>query len=174
MSRIAHGLCLLALLAFALAGCGGGEDSASDEGTTVAKAPPAASTPPSEADDRPEKGAWGVAFGAEGQPFGIIIYDLSGHTLYTFSKDVGGKSSCYGACAKVWLPALTEGKPRAGGAAVPGKVGATKRRDGTTQLTYAGHPLYRYSRDKSAEVSGHGRESFGGRWFAIRPNGEKP
>lgn len=124
--------------------------------------------------DRPKKGAWGVAFGAEGAELGIIIYDLAGHTLYTFSKDKGETSHCYGACAKTWPPALTEGKPKAGGEALPGKVGSTKRKDGTVQLTYAGHPLYRYLPDRSPETNGHGRESFGGRWFAIRPNGERP
>ena len=122
----------------------------------------------------PKKGAWGVVFGAEGEEFGIILYDLSGHTLYTFEKDKGGKSSCYGACAKTWPPALTEGKARAGGEAIPAKVGTTKRKDGTVQLTYAGHPLYTYSRDRSTETTGNGVESFGGEWYAIRPNGEKP
>lgn len=120
---------------------------------------------------RPEKGSWGVVFGAEGE-HGIILYDLSGHTLYIFSKDQGGKSSCYGGCAKAWPPALTEGKAKADGEANPAKVGTTKRTDGTVQLTYAGHPLYTYSGDKSAEVSGQGVKAYGGRWYAIRPSGE--
>jgi predicted lipoprotein with Yx(FWY)xxD motif len=165
-----------------LVGCGSGGSSASeptgtvDTGTTTA---PASDQTTTESDrttterHKPAKGAWGVAFGAEGE-IGVIIYDAEGHTLYTFDKDNGGTSSCYGACAKTWPPALTEGKPKAEGNASPAKVGATKRKDGTRQLTYAGHPLYTYSRDKPSETSGNGVSSFGGTWFAIRPNGEKP
>lgn len=176
MKRAGYLLCLLAALAVVLAGCGDDGSSGSVE-TGASEAAAAAATAEAEAaeeEDLPKKGAWGVAFGAEGDPLGLIIYDLAGHTLYTYSKDKGGKSSCYGACAKTWPPALTEGETRAGGEAVAAKVGTTKRKDGTVQITYAGHPLYRYSGDKQIEVKGHGRESFGGTWFAIRPNGEKP
>jgi predicted lipoprotein with Yx(FWY)xxD motif len=166
-------LCLLTLVA--IIGCGGGDSSTSEPTGTVDAG--ATTIPPSENTTterhKPAKGAWGVAFAAEGE-LGIILYDLSGHTLYTFDKDQGGTSSCYGACAKTWPPALTEGKPKAGGGAPQAKVGATKRKDGTRQLTYAGHPLYTYSRDKSAEINGNGVSSFGGKWYAIRPNGEKP
>src|SRR5690349_10840959 len=70
--------------------------------------------------------------------------------------------------------ALTEEKPEARGEAVAAKVGATKRKDGTRQLTYAGHPLYTFSGDRSAEVNGNGVTAFGGRWYAIRPNGQRP
>jgi predicted lipoprotein with Yx(FWY)xxD motif len=103
---------------------------------------------------------------------GRLIYDLSAHTLYVFDKDKGSTSTCYGACARTWQPALAEGETRAGGVAVASKVGTTKRRDGTVQLTYAGHPLYRYFRDRQSDLKGQGLESFGGEWHAIRPNGE--
>jgi predicted lipoprotein with Yx(FWY)xxD motif len=171
ISRAAYALCLLAALAVAATGCGGG-DSTSAETTGGSSAPPTTTT--TESSDRPEKGAWGVAFGAEGEPLGLILFDLSGHTLYTFSKDRGATSVCYGACAKDWPPALTEGKPRADGEASPAKVGATKRKDGTVQLTYAGHPLYTHAGEKGAETNGSGVHAFGGEWNAIRPNGEKP
>lgn len=164
-------LCLLAALA--LAGCGGGDSTSDSTATGASPKAPAAKTEDT-ANDRPKKGAWGVVFGAEGEPFGIILYDLSGHTLYTYSKDRGTRSSCYGSCAKAWPPALTERKPRAGGEAIAAKVGATKRKDGTVQLTYAGHPVYIYSRDRSAVTNGNGAHSFGGVWYAIRPNGERP
>jgi predicted lipoprotein with Yx(FWY)xxD motif len=172
VNRVIYALCLLAVLAISVSGCGGGDDTASGEAASQTSAPSTTTTDTTS--DRPKKGAWGVAFGAEGEELGIIIYDLSGHTLYTFEKDKGSTSTCYGACAKTWPPALTEGKARAGGEALPAKVGTTKRKDGTVQLTYAGHPLYRYSRDGSGEVNGNDIESFGGEWYAIRPNGEKP
>jgi predicted lipoprotein with Yx(FWY)xxD motif len=121
-----------------------------------------------------KKGASGVVFGAKGFEVGLILYDGSGHTLYTFDKDKGTRSTCYGACAKAWPPALTEGKARAGGKASPGKVGTTKRRDGTIQLTYAGHPLYTHVGEEQIEVNSNGVTAFGGKWYAIRPNGERP
>jgi predicted lipoprotein with Yx(FWY)xxD motif len=170
VSRAAHALCLLAALAV-VAGCGGGGETTSGEATGEKPTPTTTTAP--ETSDKPKKGAWGVVFAAEGEPLGLILYDLSGHTLYTFSKDEGGASSCYGPCAKTWPPALTEGKPRAQGVP-PSKVGTTKRKDGTVQLTYAGHPLYTYARDRSSEVKGNGAHAFGGEWYAIRPSGEKP
>jgi predicted lipoprotein with Yx(FWY)xxD motif len=170
MSRVVQLVCLLAALAVAIAGCGDGSDSSD----TRSSAPAPTATTEDTAADEPEKGAWGVVFGAEGEPFGIILYDNAGYTLYTFSKDKGGTSSCYGACERTWPPALTEGKPRAEGEAIGARVGTTKRKDGTVQLTYAGHPLYTYSRDRSAVTKGHGVHAFGGDWYAIRPSGAKP
>jgi predicted lipoprotein with Yx(FWY)xxD motif len=157
-------------------GCGGSDDGTSSgaEGQSTASNGTSPAPEESATSDEPKKGSWGVVFAGEGEKFGIILYDLSGHTLYAFDRDKGTRSSCYGACAKTWPPALTEGKPRAEGAAVPAKIGTTKRNDGTVQLTYAGHPLYTYSRDRSAEINGNGVDSFGGEWYVLRPSGERP
>lgn len=177
MTRHNYVLLLLIALAFAIAGCGDSEDGPGP-GAYGLQSEKERAVAQEEAEREEEemqpkkKGFWGVAFGA-GTEKGLLIVDLSGHTLYTFDMDKGGKSTCYGACAKAWPPALTEDKARAGGDAHPGKVGTTKRRDGTIQLTYAGHPLYRYSRDRSGEFNGNGVEAFGGKWYAIRPSGEK-
>ncbi|HEY3435380.1 MAG TPA: hypothetical protein VGK43_04935 [Solirubrobacterales bacterium] len=178
MTRHTSILLLLVALAFAIAGCGDSEETGPGPGayglqSEKEKAIAQEEAEREEKEDRPKKkGFWGVAFGA-GTDEGMLIVDLSGHTLYTFDMDRGGRSTCYGACAEAWPPALTEDKARAGGSARPDKVGTTKRRDGTIQLTYAGHPLYRYSRDRSGEINGNGVEAFGGEWRAIRPNGEK-
>jgi len=102
---------------------------------------------------------------------GIILFDLSGHALYRFEGDKGSTSSCYGPCAKSWPPALTEGKIRAVG--VPRElVGTSKRKDGTVQLTYAGHPLYTHSGERQGENNGNGVKAFGARWYALRRSGE--
>lgn len=158
-----------------VAGCGSGTSDNTSERTTAPDATSTSSTttPSETGNDRPKKGAWGVVFGVESLNRGRLIYDLSAHTLYVFDRDKGSTSTCYGACARTWPPALTEGGTRAGGVAHPGKVGTTKRRDGTVQLTYAGHPLYRYFRDRQSGLKGQGIESFGGEWHAIRPNGEQ-
>jgi predicted lipoprotein with Yx(FWY)xxD motif len=169
VNRAVCALCLLLAFAIGVAGCGGASESTGSDGTGATS-----SKNKSAADEKPKKGIRGVVFGAEGEAFGIILYDLSGHTLYTFSKDKKGASTCYGACAKTWPPTLTEGKPRAGGEAIFAKVGTTNRKDGTVQLTYAGHPLYTHVGEKQGDSNGNALHAFGGEWYAIRPNGEKP
>src|SRR5215467_8867898 len=45
---------------------------------------------------------------------GRILVDSKGITLYDFPPDRGTTSVCYGACAALWPPVLTHGKPVAG------------------------------------------------------------
>ena len=48
-------------------------------------------------------------------------------------------------------------------------LGTTTRDDGTTQVTYDGHPLYLYSGDTIAgDANGQG---IGGVWFAVTAKG---
>jgi secreted repeat protein with Y-X4-D motif len=52
-------------------------------------------------------------------------------------------------------------------------LGTTKRKDGSIQVTYAGHPLYTYSGDSSpGEANGNGLTFFGGKWSAMDESGE--
>jgi predicted lipoprotein with Yx(FWY)xxD motif len=106
---------------------------------------------------------------------GKIIVDGSGRTLYLFEKDKGTKSNCSGACAKAWPPLLTKGKPKAGTGARASKLGTTKRSDGTTQVTYGGHPVYRFIVDKNkpGSVKGQGSNAFGAEWYVVAPSGKK-
>src|SRR5260221_3436968 len=88
---------------------------------------------------------------------GRYVVDGKGFTLYLFEKDKGGKSSCYSSCAKVWAPLLTSGKPTAGSGVTASKIGTTKRKDGSLQATYGGHPLYHYDDDhKPGQTQGQG------------------
>lgn len=90
-------------------------------------------------------------------------------------KDKGGESSCYDACAAAWPPLLTNGEPQAQGAADRSLLGTTKRRDGTSQVTYNGWPLYTYVADqKPGEANGNDIDQFGAEWYALQPNGEEP
>src|SRR5690242_17270805 len=73
---------------------------------------------------------------------GQILVDGNGRTLYLFEADKSSSSTCYGACATYWPPLLTDGAPMAGTGAKASLLGTTKRTDGTTEVTYAGHPLY--------------------------------
>jgi len=103
--------------------------------------------------------------------FGRILADGRGQALYRFSRDKGGASRCYGACAKAWPPVPARGRPTAGRAARAGLVGTTRRRDGTLQLTYAGRPVYHYVGDSPGRVLCHDVTEFGGVWRVMRSDG---
>lgn len=100
---------------------------------------------------------------------GDVLVDEDGATLYLFTPDGGDTPTCDDACAEVWPPVTVDGSPVAGDGADPGLVGTVERSDGSVQLTYAGHPLYRYSQDEAAgDVKGQGVNDV---WFAVGPDG---
>jgi predicted lipoprotein with Yx(FWY)xxD motif len=95
-------------------------------------------------------------------------------TVYLWDADKGSKSTCTGACTKVWPPVTSSGAPQAGGQAVAAALGTTTRPDGTVQVTYRGHPLYFYSKDgDSGDAYGQGSKSFGAGWYVLAPSGNK-
>jgi predicted lipoprotein with Yx(FWY)xxD motif len=105
---------------------------------------------------------------------GKILVDAQGRTLYLFEKDKRGKSACYGQCAKFWPPVLTSAKPKAGTGAKASLLGMTRRKNGTEQVTYAGHPLYRFLEDKRAgQTKGEATKFFGAEWYVLAPSGKK-
>jgi predicted lipoprotein with Yx(FWY)xxD motif len=105
---------------------------------------------------------------------GKILVDSRGRTLYLFKKDSGKKSACFGACATFWPPLRANGKPTAGSGARASKLGTTRRSDGKRQVTYNGHPLYRFVQDKKpGATKGEGVTAFGARWFAVSPAGKQ-
>src|SRR5579871_1975622 len=61
---------------------------------------------------------------------GKILVDSRGITLYDFPPDKGTTSVCYGACAALWPPLLTQGKPIAGPGVRASLLGTTRRNDG--------------------------------------------
>lgn len=105
---------------------------------------------------------------------GRYVVDGKGLTLYLFEKDKNAKSACYSACAKVWAPLITSGKPTAGSGIAGSKIGTTKRKDGRLQATYGGHPLYHYDDDhKAGQTEGQGERLFGAEWYVLAPSGKK-
>jgi len=193
--RKTHALALLAVLAvaaIAIAGCGGGggggygsgesssgssnenasSESSSGAGSRYGGSSESASAN-SESPPGAESGAGIVSLG-NAQKLGMILVDSNGMTLYDFHKDKGTTSSCYGPCAEGWPPMLTEGEPTVGNGASSSKLGTTKRKDGTMQVTYAGHPLYTFVEDKKpGEANGNDVSAFGGQWYALKGNGEE-
>jgi predicted lipoprotein with Yx(FWY)xxD motif len=104
---------------------------------------------------------------------GQILVDGNGRTLYLFLADSGSKSACNSAaCVQYWPPVLTTGAPQASTGANASLLGTTTRQDGTTEVTYAGHPLYYFVSDKKAgDVSGQGINGFGAPWYVVSPSG---
>jgi predicted lipoprotein with Yx(FWY)xxD motif len=184
----------LALLgALVIAGCGGGSSSSSASGSTGTGGETAATSTTSSNTSagrygggesvQEEGGEAATAAAASGAAvvkvmktdLGEVITDAEGMTMYDFHKDKGTTSSCYGACAEAWPPLLTEGKPTAAGGAEASLIGVTKRKDGTEQVTYAGHPLYGFVEDqKPGETNGNDVSGFGAQWYALEPGGKEP
>jgi predicted lipoprotein with Yx(FWY)xxD motif len=166
MTRFRHlnflaGAAVLPLAAVMVAGCGGGS-SAPSAAVTAPAAPPTANSAASSA----------PTVHVAKSSLGRILVDAHGRTVYLFKKDKGTKSTCNGACAQAWPPVTVSGKPAAGTGAKASLVGTTKRSDGRTQVTYHGHPLYRFQGDQTrGDTKGQGLVAFGGAWFVVSPSG---
>jgi predicted lipoprotein with Yx(FWY)xxD motif len=157
--RFRHMVAASALGALALAACGTGgsyssPSSSSKPATSVASVPMATAVPAT------------VMTG--NTPLGGVLVDSNGRTLYGFTKDVNGMSTCDGACASAWPPLTINGST------LPAGLDATifsviTRADGSHQLKAGKWPLYRFSGDAAAgDVNGQGS---GGSWFAVNPTG---
>jgi predicted lipoprotein with Yx(FWY)xxD motif len=143
------------VIALSIAGCGGGGGS----GTAPSPKTAASSSP---------------TLRLAGLEPGKALVDAQGRTLYLFEADKGDKSTCNGACASLWPPATATGTTTAGPGLTAGEVGTTKRSDGQRQLTYNGHPLYRYAADrKPGDANGQGLNQFGAKWYVLNARGSK-
>jgi len=163
---------LLALAALALgvaaAGCGGSNSSS---------ATPASGTNASSG----SSGLYGSGGGSSNSsssavtvktassPLGTILVDQDGKTLYLFEADSMNKSNCSGGCLALWPAVMADGKATAGSGVSAGMIGTAT---GSSQVTYAGHPLYWFSGDTAAgDTNGEGLTDFGGAWYAVSPAG---
>jgi predicted lipoprotein with Yx(FWY)xxD motif len=116
--------------------------------------------------------ASGVVLKVSQSDLGMILTDADGRTLYAFTKDTAEKSACSGDCAANW-PALTvaSGQQASAGDGATGEwIHTITRDDGTTQVSYGGHPLYYYAADTApGDTIGQGT---GGIWFALTGDGQ--
>ena len=115
-------------------------------------------------------GAQPAAVKVANSSLGKILVDAQGRTLYMFTKDSGTTSACSGMCASAWPPLPATGTPTVGSGANASLIGTA----GGQQVTYNGHPLYRFVKDtKPGDVNGEGLTAFGGSWFALSPAGKQ-
>lgn len=182
MNRTFPAVALVALAGLlAIAGCGSSNSYGGGSGSSTATNEGSSSSTyesrpgyGSESTGGGESSGSGAVSTGSASGVGTVLVDSNGMTLYYFEKDKGGKSACYGECASAWPPLTTTGSPKAMGGAESSKLGTTKRSDGTTQVTYAGWPLYTYQGDSQpGEDNGTDSKAFGATWYPLHPSGER-
>jgi predicted lipoprotein with Yx(FWY)xxD motif len=103
--------------------------------------------------------------------YGDILTDGQGRSVYLFTNDSGDKSSCNGSCAQNWPPVIANGQAMAGDGVDQSLLGTTTRDDGTTQVTYNGHPIYYYAKDANpGDTNGH---QVGDVWYLVTVEGNE-
>lgn len=104
---------------------------------------------------------------ASNSKFGNILTDSAGRTLYFFSNDANGNSSCTGGCLVAW-PVFYNANLTLSSSLTASDFGTLTRTDGAKQTTYKGWPLYYYQGDtKTGDVTGDG---VGNIWFIAKPD----
>lgn len=185
-------LAALLVLALLLGACGG--DAADTPAAEATSEPAEAATTAAPADDPTDTatadaatdgtdatGTEGAADGTEAAGDGVtvavadsslgqILVDGDGRTLYLFTSDSPGESTCYDDCAVSWPPLVSDGAATAGEGVDEALLGSVQRDDGTTQVSYDEQPLYYWQGDSSpGDVNGQG---VGDVWWVVAPSGE--
>jgi predicted lipoprotein with Yx(FWY)xxD motif len=151
MQKKLIGMAVGTAIGLTLAGCG------VDKGTA---------TPTTQTPQQPVKS---VDLKVSNTTLGNVLTDKDGRTLYLFTKDTPGNSTCYDTCATAWPAVTVDDLPVASG--VDSSIlGTTARKDGSMQVTVKGMPLYRFASDAAAgDVKGQGNK---GVWFVVNSNGD--
>jgi predicted lipoprotein with Yx(FWY)xxD motif len=140
---------LVAATSLVFAACGGKDDA-----ETVA--PPAVE--PAAAGDA-------VAVRSGSSALGDILVGEDGLTLYGFTNDIDGVSTCTGTCADAWPPVLVSANWTVGPDLDSGIFSTVRRDDGSEQLVAGKWPLYYYSGDSApGDLKGQGS---GDVWFVV-------
>jgi predicted lipoprotein with Yx(FWY)xxD motif len=149
-----------AAIALGAAACG---SAAASNGT------PAATHPAT----HPATAAAGVTLETHQGAAGTYLTDASGRSVYLWHADTGMASTCVGACATAWPPLTTTGSVQAGNGVQASAIATITRSDGSTQVTYNGHPLYEFAGDRQAgQTKGQGSKAFGAPWWLVSPAGK--
>jgi predicted lipoprotein with Yx(FWY)xxD motif len=99
----------------------------------------------------------------------MVLTNAKGYVLYWFAPDKPNTSTCYGTCAAYWPPVT--GRPVAP-PGLTGTLGAIKRSDGQTQVTYDRRPLYTYVGDSApGQDTGNNINLNGGFWYDMKESG---
>jgi predicted lipoprotein with Yx(FWY)xxD motif len=102
------------------------------------------------------------------------LADSSGAALYYLQGNTDG-SQCDTACQQVWPPVMLGSgeQPVTGPGVQQPAVGSMQTTAGTRQLTYHGHPLYRYGGDRGARTTtGNEVKDQWGQWYLMGVDGQ--
>lgn len=115
-------------------------------------------------------GASTVVTVTHNKTWGSILTLKNGDTLYRLTADSKNKSTCSGACAKVWPPVLlAAGQKSPIGHGVSG-LGSIARAGGARQVTINGLPLYLFIGDqKPGQATGNIKDMWG-QWWTVNPS----
>jgi predicted lipoprotein with Yx(FWY)xxD motif len=167
-----RGVLIAALAPVGMAACGGSDESG---GTPPAAATAPASTPMQTATATAQPAAAGGPASLKvGQSrLGEILVDARGHSLYYFTQDKPRRALCtseYLNCTTTWAPLMTTGRPHGDAGIKTRLLGSLHRtKPAGSQVTYDGHPLYRFIEDKQpADLKGQGLYSY---WYVLSPSG---
>lgn len=167
--RMPVALCLLIALALVAAACGGDDDATGVSG--------GAGDEPAAADGgaAPDDSAANDDGGPGGEPlvelmgseYGEILAS-DGFTLYLFTPDGPGESTCFDSCAALWPPLEHDTALDVGPGLDAERFALIDRGDGTMQVTYDDRPLYFYAPDSPGTTDGQG---LNGVWFVVDVDG---
>ncbi|MGA8246746.1 MAG: hypothetical protein WB797_07570 [Nocardioides sp.] len=134
--------------------------SACGSSSSTATSPSQGATPPGSAS--------GSGLHVASTSLGKVLVDASGRTVYMFTADSPGHSTCDAACLQFW-PAVAPGQASS---TVTAKVASTATATGSAVATVAGRPVYTFIQDQQpGDVTGEGLSRFGGVWYAVSPSG---
>lgn len=153
--------------------------AACTSGATTTPAP-ASAVPPSEpapseapASEAPaSEAASDATIALATNALGEIIVDAEGMTLYAFTDDTAGESTCYDECATNWPPLLvTDAAAASAGTGLDAaKLTTVDRTDGTKQVKYGDWPLHYFMGDAAAgDTNGQGLAT---KWYVVDASGE--
>lgn len=99
---------------------------------------------------------------------GSHLTDSAGNALYYVDGDTDG-SKCTGPCLQAWPPVtISEAQPTGAPGLQGAMIATITRPDGSRQVTFNGHPLYRYAADAGAGVTnGDGVKDKFGLWHLV-------
>lgn len=156
--KIARNFVLMVIVTSLVAACGGGSGGAIAPITNPMVQPSSTPNGSNVLSTRTLKGAQGFV-------------NPAGFTVYVFDADLAdpGHSTCNSnnGCAQNWPHVAPPS-----GVKLSGQFATIIRDDGSTQLTYAGRPLYTFVVDTApGQTNGDGVDAFGGLWHIARPQG---
>jgi predicted lipoprotein with Yx(FWY)xxD motif len=99
--------------------------------------------------------------------FGNILTDSAGNTLYFYSPDAKGLSTCVNGCLAAW-PSFYTPKLTLDNGLADSDFSVIQRPDGSPQIAYKGWPLYYFAQDtKAGQINGDGLDNV---WFVAKPD----